>query len=86
MLHGLVRFSFRMGAFMIWPNIPPVDVPHSTRSNSWVVVDDTTGKVVIETFSQKQAEQANGWGFTVETMWDYLPRVNQRIKRNGGVS
>ena len=54
-------------------------------SNSWVIIERVTGKVVCETFSSKTVQHLNRRDYRAVPIHEYLPRLNAAIKKNGGV-
>jgi hypothetical protein len=52
------------------------------RSNSWIVVNRSTGEAVLETFSEKVTAAINTKKYQVMTAYDYLCKLNANIKLN----
>jgi hypothetical protein len=50
------------------------------KSNSWVIVNRTTGEAVLETWSEKVTAAINTNKYQVLTAYDYLCKLNQTIK------
>ena len=50
------------------------------RSNSWIVVNRSTGEAVLETFSEKVTAAINTKKYQVLTAYDYLCNLNSKIK------
>jgi hypothetical protein len=50
------------------------------RSNSWIVVNRSTGEAVLETFSEKVTAAINTKKYQVLTAYDYLSNLNSKIK------
>ena len=50
------------------------------RSNSWIVVNRTTGEAILETFSEKVTAAINTKKYQVMTAYDYLCNLNANIK------
>jgi hypothetical protein len=50
------------------------------RSNSWIVVNRTTGEAILETFSEKVTAAINTKNYQVLTAYDYLCNLNANIK------
>jgi hypothetical protein len=50
------------------------------RSNSWIVVNRSTGEAVLETFSEKVTAAINTKKYQVMTAYDYLCNLNANIK------
>jgi hypothetical protein len=51
------------------------------RSNSWIIVNRSTGEAVLETFSEKVTAAINTKKYQVMTAYDYLCNLNANIKR-----
>jgi hypothetical protein len=51
------------------------------RSNSWIVVNRTTGEAVLETFSEKVTAAINTKKYQVMTAYEYLCKLNATIKK-----
>jgi hypothetical protein len=51
------------------------------RSNSWIIVNRTTGEAVLETWSEKVTAAINTKKYQVMTAYDYLCNLNANIKR-----
>lgn len=49
------------------------------RSPSWVVVEKSTSKVVIETFSKTLVEQLNTEKYLAVPIMEYLQNVNMKL-------
>lgn len=54
------------------------------ESNSWVIIEKTTGKVICETFSRKFLAHLNTQRYRAVPTGEYLPKLNAAIKKNGG--
>jgi hypothetical protein len=50
------------------------------RSNSWIVVNRSTGEAILETFSEKVTQAINTKNYEVLTAYDYLCNLNSKIK------
>ena len=50
------------------------------RSNSWIVVNRSTGEAILETFSEKVTAAINTKKYQVMTAYDYLCNLNANIK------
>jgi hypothetical protein len=51
------------------------------RSNSWIVVNRTTGEAVLETWSEKVTAAINTKKYQVMTAYEYLCNLNAKIRR-----
>lgn len=49
-------------------------------AGSWVIVNPETGQGVQETWSRANAEKAIRYGYRVETITDYLARINHEAR------
>ena len=50
------------------------------RSNSWIIVNRSTGNAVLETWSKKLTQAINLEKYQVMTAYDYLCNLNAIIK------
>ena len=51
-----------------------------TRTASWVIVDKSTGKAILETFSRQAVERLNTHRYEAVPILAYLQALNAKIK------
>ena len=56
------------------------------KAGSWVVTDKETGKAVLEVFTTKSLAFVNRAKYNVETILEYLGRINSEIKAKATVT
>ena len=55
------------------------------RSGSWVIVNRLTGEAILETFSEEVTKAINTKKYQVLTAYDYLCRLNKRLKNETSI-
>jgi hypothetical protein len=55
------------------------------KSNSWIVVNRSTGEAVLETFSEKVTAAINTKKYQVMTAYDYLCGINNKQQAEKGL-